>query len=298
MNRNLSIYKISSLVVLTVSLLISGIRTGILGKNIDIESVSKKNAYFIERNSETVGFVIFSVCFAVAFIALAIIIGKKAVKFIESEQSPVVFASALCGFMLMATGLYYSYLYFTTNAIATGKFIISVTMIAASVMFLYLALSKNDQYKTIIPVMRLIPIIYAFVRLLVDFVEQNSLPQNSAIAFHILSLAFLALFLVYDGKTVFGTIGMRAYLAIGYLCVFTLLVYSIPNLILTITKYPGLDRFILFSAVDIVLAFYVFARTYSVTGVSKTASESSPDFEDGAGQGNGGNSSSQSCFFS
>ena len=97
-----------------------------------------------------------------------------------------------------------------------------------------------------------------------DFVEQNSHPENSAVAFHIISLLLLMLFMVYEGKTVFGATLMRIYLTTGYLCIFTMLLYAVPNLFITI-KNPVIDRYILFSAVDIVLALYVFTRTYSVT---------------------------------
>lgn len=275
MNRNLSIYKITALAVLGVSVLISIIRIGILDKNIEIESVSTESIYFINRNSETIGFVIFCGCFVLAFIVLAFIIGKKADRFIDMETSPVVFSSALCGFMLMATGFYYSYLFLTTKDIETGKFIISLMMIFASVMFLYLALSKSGANKNIILFMRLIPALYAIVRLLVDFVEQNRLPENSAVAFHIISLVLLMIFMVYEGKSTFGTVAMRTYLAVGYLCVFFMMIYSVPNLFVTITKYPQLDKYILFSAVDIVLALYVFSRVYSVTrGTKENAHES------------------------
>jgi hypothetical protein len=73
----------------------------------------------------------------------------------------------------------------------------------------------------------------------------------------------LMLFMVYEGKTSFGVIAMRVYLTVGYLCIFTMLVYAVPNLVITIEN-PSLDKYILFSAVDIVLALYVFSRTYSV----------------------------------
>ncbi|MDD4125145.1 MAG: hypothetical protein PHW77_05425 [Eubacteriales bacterium] len=267
MNRNWSIYKISALAVLTVSLLVSVIRIGVVEKNIEIDSTG---GYFIARNSETIGFVIFSACFALAFCVLAFIIGKKADKLIDMETSPVVFSSALCGFMLMSTGLYYSYMFLTTDNMKAGKFAISLMMILASVMFLYLALAKNGMKKHIIPFMRLIPAMYAIVRLLVDFVEQNSRPGNSAVVFHIMSLMLLMLFMVYEGKTSFGTTAMRTYLGIGYLCMFTMLLYSVPNLYITI-RNPQLDKYILFSAVDIVLALYVFTRVYSVTREKSTS---------------------------
>ncbi len=265
MNRNWSIYKISALVVLAVSLLVSIIRIGVVEKNIEI---SADGGYYIDRNSETIGFVVFSACFALAFIALAFIIGKKANKFIDMENSPIIFSSALCGFMLMSTGLYYSYSYLTTDNMNSGKFAISLMMILASVMFLYLALSKSGVNKNIIPFMRLIPALYAIVRLLVDFVEQNSLPENSAVAFHIISLVLFMLFMVYEGKTSFGTAAMRSYLGVGYLCIFTMLLYSVPNLYITI-RNPQMDKYILFSAVDIVLSLYVFTRVYSVTRSEK-----------------------------
>lgn len=273
MNQNWSIYKISALAVLIVSLLLSFIRIGVLEKNIEIDAAG---AYFIDRNSETVGFVIFTCCFALTFLVLALIIGKKANRFIDTENSPVVFSSALCGFMLMSTGLYYSYLYLASNSLQMngGQFFVSILMILASALFLYLALAKSGVNKSALPFMRLIPALYAIVRLLVDFVVQNSLPENSATAFHILSLVLLMLFMVYEGKTSFGAAAMRTYLMVGYLCIFTMLLYSVPNLYITI-KNPRIDRFILFSAVDIVLSMYVFTRVYSVARGEGEKSENS-----------------------
>ena len=276
MNRRISVYRLSALTVFAVSWLLSIVRIWVMEKNIEINDISTGNVYFIEKNIETISFAVFSVCFTLAFIVLGIYLGKKANTMIDFENSPVVFSSALCGFMLLAIGLYYSYQYITTDRVGLGKFIVCLMMIAASVMFLYLSISKNGMKRTSLPVMRIIVCVYAIVRLVVDFIEQNSLPSNSALVFHILSLICFMLFMTYEGKSDFGEASMRFYLISGYLCVFFMMIFALPNLILTLGDYSMIDSYVLFSANDIVIAFYVFTRVYSVT---KAASEESASKE-------------------
>ncbi len=265
MNRRISVYRLSALTVFAVSVLLSIVRIWVMENNIEINDISTGNVYFIEKNIETISFVVFSACFTVAFIVLGIYLGKKANAMIDFETSPVVFSSALCGFMLLAIGLYYSYQYITTDRIAFGKFLVCLAMIGASVMFLYLSISKNGMKRSALPVMRIIVCVYAILRLIVDFVEQNSMPSNSALVFHILSLICFMLFMVYEGKSDFGAASMRYYLITGYLCVFFMMIFALPNLILTLGLYSVIDSYVLFSANDLVIAFYVFTRVYSVT---------------------------------
>lgn len=268
MNRRISVYRLAALTVFAVSLLLSIVRIWVMEKNIEISDITTGNVYFIEKNIETTVFVVFSVCFTVAFIVLGIFLGKKANTVIDSENSPVVFSSALCGFMLLAIGLYYTYQYFTTDRVAFGKLLICVMMIAASVMFLYFSISKNGMKKSTLSLMRIIVCLYAVVRLIVDFIAQNSLPSNSAIVFHILSLIFFMLFMVYEGKSDFGAASMRYYLVTGYLCVFFMMIFALPNLFLTLGDYSMIDSYVLFSANDLVIAFYAFTRVYSVARIN------------------------------
>lgn len=265
MNRRISIYQIAALTVFAVSALLSIVRISVVRKNIEIGRDT--NIYFIDKNTETIGFVIFSCCFAIAFIVLAIFMGKKANSFRDLESTPVIFSSALCGFMLMATGFYYSYQIIANGNNDTGRFLVCLLMICASIMFLYLAVSKDGMNKRLVPYMRIGVCLYAIVRLVVDFIEQNSFPSNSAIVYHILSLASFMLFMIYEGKADFGVASMRYYLITGYLCMFFMMLYALPNLVLTMHVYPSIDTYVLLSAVDIVIAFYVFTRVYSVTVV-------------------------------
>ena len=268
MNRRISVYRLSALTVFAVSVLLAIVRIWVMEKNIEINDISIGNVYFIEKNIETTAFVIFSICFTAAFIVLGFYLGKKANTFIDFETSPVVFSSALGGFMLLAIGLYYSYQYITTDRIAFGKFLTCLAMIGASVMFLYLSISKNGMKRASLPLMRIVVCVYAVLRLIVDFIEQNSIPSNSALVFHILSLICFMLFMVYEGKSDFRAASMRFYLISGYLCVFFMMIFALPNLVLTLGDYSMIDSYVLFSANDIVIAFYVFTRVYSVTKAS------------------------------
>ena len=137
MRKKLSVFQISALAVALSSLLLSVMRVIVLKNNIEInetETAGQSVVYYIAHNSETVVFLVFTCCFFVAFAALAFVLGKKANSFISFDSSPAVFASSLCGFMFLSTGLYYSYQYVTGNG-ELSKFVISLAMVASSAMF-------------------------------------------------------------------------------------------------------------------------------------------------------------------
>ncbi len=268
MRKKLSVFQISALAVALSSLLLSVMRVIVLKNNIEInetETAGQSVVYYIARNSETVVFLVFTCCFFVAFAALAFVLGKKANSFISFDSSPAVFASSLCGFMFLSTGLYYSYQYVTGNG-ELSKFVISLAMVASSAMFLNMALQKEGKQRKSVLYLRFVVCGYAILRLILEFIEQNRRPTNSASAFHIISLIAFMLFIVYDSKTEFSQASMRPYLASGYSCILFMLIYAIPNLAITLL-YKQIDPYILFSAADISLAFYAFSRVFSVCRV-------------------------------
>ncbi len=261
MRKKLSVYQMSALAVALASLVMSLIRVIILKNNIEIDG-NQDGVYYILRNTETIVFLVFTCCFIVAFTVIAIIFGKKANSFISFDSSPAVFSSSLCGFMFLSTGLYYSYQFITGHG-ELPEFVISVSMVLASAMFLNMALQKEGTVRKSVVYLRFAVCGYAIIRLLLDFIKQNSHPANSASVLHILSLIAFMLFIIYDGKTEFGSASMRQYLISGYLCIFFMLLYAIPNLVITLFDY-SIDSYILFSAADISLAFYAFSRVFSV----------------------------------
>lgn len=262
MRHRLSVYQISALSVALASFLLAVIRIIVLKENIE-PAGDAKGFYYILNNTETVVYLVFTCCFALAFTCVAFIIGKKANSFIPFDSSPVVFSSSLCGFMFLATGLYYSYQFFTDHSVSGSRFAIALSMVFASAMFLDLALLKEGKKRKSITYLRFIVCGYSILRLVLDFIEQNRHPANSAVSFHILSLIAFMLFIVYEGKLEFSPGSMRAYLISGYLCVLFMLVYAIPNLVITLMDIT-IDPYILFSAVDISIAFFVLTRTFSV----------------------------------
>ena len=262
MRRKFSVYQISAVAVAVSSMLLSVVRIIVLKNNIEING-SQSNYYYILKNTETITFLVFAGCFVLAYVVIGFLLGKKANAFMPFDSSPVVFSASLSGFMLLATGLYYSYQYITGQIVSGAKFAISLGMVFASVMFLDLALQKEGQKRKSVTYLRFVVCGYAIMRLVLDFVEQNRIPANSASIFHILGLISFMLFAVYEGIMEFNFKSMRAYIITGYLCVFFLIVYALPNLAITLLDY-SLDPYILLSAVDIALAFYVLTRVYSV----------------------------------
>ena len=262
MKRRFSVYQISAFAVLLSTLILSVIRILVLKNNIELNG-SEKGYYYILNNFETVTFLIFACCFAVIFAILGFVLGRKANSFIPFDSSPVVFSSSLCGFMFLATGLYYSYQFITGHNVSGSKFAISLSMIFASAMFLNLALQKEGQKRQSVTYLRFVVCLYSIIRLVLDFVEQNKMPTNSASAFHIISLITFMLFMVYEGKMDFDTKSMCPYIVSGYLCVFSMLLFALPNLVINLWDC-SIDNYILLSAVDIAIAFFVYTRTYSV----------------------------------
>ncbi|MDL2287554.1 hypothetical protein LJB90_03210 [Eubacteriales bacterium OttesenSCG-928-G02] len=253
-------HKFRVFIVIFVSLLLAIFCTVMLLNNIEIDKENSVNGYYIQVSTEVTVFVIITLLVTVLFIVLAINKSNKTSTIANIDTSTVVFTSALLGFMLATTGIYSIYIYLGN----IPKIILSVLMVFASLPYLYSSLFKNKTKMHLLPYMNIATIFFIMYRLILDFIDQNSMPVNISGAIHIISLIFLLLFLIQDGKTYMSNKVTNLFVAFGYLAAFMLLLHGLPHLLLSAFWILTLDSSVLVSAVDIIFAIHIFNTLYNI----------------------------------
>lgn len=98
------------------------------------------------------------------------------------------------------------------------------------------------------------------VRVLADFVRSGSGPLASSGGYHILGLCAAMLWFIFEGKAYLGGGNAVAAFFFGSSAIVLLLIYAVPDLLLCCTGQLTLDRYAVFSIVDVTTAAYISAR--------------------------------------
>ncbi|MEG1743009.1 MAG: hypothetical protein RR246_02460, partial [Clostridia bacterium] len=183
----------------------------------------------------------------------------------QSIPSSVIFTSALSGFMLLTTGIYYISLFLRGDIFTIYDLVLALLMMLSSMCFLYNSLFKIKKRTVLFSALYIFPVITIIYRLITDFVKQKDYPTTSTTAFYIISLICLMLFLTYECKNSVKAANTKLYVTMALLSVMYLLIFAVPNLILSAFWLLELNEKILISAIDIVFALYAFSKAYSVT---------------------------------
>lgn len=112
--------------------------------------------------------------------------------------------------------------------------------------------------------MALMPIILMIFRLLGDFLRTNATPLASSGGYHIMGLVAALIYFLCEGKSYALGGSAAVYLCAGYFSILLLLVYALPNVILHCFGVFSFDYYAGYSAVDLCISIYIWARMLNV----------------------------------
>lgn len=280
MKRVLNQYKITALSVLLTAILLAVVRVAVLAKNVEISAESPETHYLIRVGTATVVFAIISAIVVAVIIAWCISMRSHRVSVFEPlvpgtsvelsvYPSTLLFASALCGFMLLSSGIYFVYLFMTDSSVSLFVFILAVLMILASSGYLYSSfIAKGKTTPSYSVWFKIAPVFMAIYWLMYEFIEQNKYAINSSAVYHIMGLVCLMLFLTYDASNVRGAVRTVRYFATALLSVFLLIIDALPHMLLSCFWMLKLDMFVLLDAIAIVFALYAFSKIFTAVDIS------------------------------
>lgn len=243
--------------VLGASLILSALRTIIVAYTLE-KNDFESNIYYLPDGNIAVGiFTAVAVLFSVFAIFLSLQTGNKSV--VLDHKGGTAPASLVLAFLLIGASIVY--VASKKNGGAMMGLVVLFAMLSA-IAFLVLGFRSNspDTPKNVLALLTMLPIAFSAVRLLNDFLSSSATPLASSGAYHILGLSAVLIYFLCEGKSHVGMSNSRTYFAFGYISVFLLLVYAVPNLLLSCFGILKFDCGAGFSAVDIGIAIYISTR--------------------------------------
>ena len=279
----MSIRKKNLWFVLAVSVVMSILRTFIVSTNLEKNSANA-DIYYLPENFIVVAFASAFAILVLAFLTSSIRFGRKTVVFDDHETASSV-GSLIAAFLVLGTTVAYFIVLSISQAKApsgygpptkggiTGLQDVSVLeilviafAIASALKFLLIGIRnhKSDGLSSSsLAILSLFPIVFASLRLLNDFVKTSAIPMASSNAYHMISLVALLLFFLVEGKSYVSESKSVLVDFYGYVAIFSLLVYAIPDLVIHLFGTFDFDMAACFSIADLGFATYVITRLYS-----------------------------------
>ncbi len=283
MSKSFNQYKVTSLAVLFASVLLSVIRVAVLTNSVEISDAYAEPHYLISVNASTVSFAVAFVAVAILTVLFVVLRFKNPFSVFEAIRPgytvdlsvyppSVLFTTALNGFMLFSSGLYYIYLFFSERAFSVGFVILAILMVCSSIGFVYSAfIAKGKVVPGASVWFKVVPIFMGIYWLMYEFIAQNRYQVNSSAAIHIVGLVILMMFFTQDALNAADKLKQKSYYITAALLVLFLFVDAVPNLLLTCFWMFKLDDFVLLYAVELVLALYAFSKVFTALPVRDSA---------------------------
>lgn len=266
--------KIRVTAVVVISLIMAALRTVIVTYNMEKNEIDT-DTYYLPDNLEVTAFTVVSILFAFLFLGTAISLGKKKNVTLERSLGAVPAGSLVLGFSLIGVALFYS---FTVLAAENAKYtlielVVFVLTILSAAKFLVSGLRYNVKHKNnnIHAVAALVPIFLSIFRLLADFISTSAAPLASSGAYHIVGLIAVLIYFLCEGKSYISETSAAAFHGFGYISIYFLLIYSIPNLFLHCFGAFAFNYSAAFSVADLGLVVYLSARLTSAKSVAFSA---------------------------
>ncbi len=254
--------KKSVIAVLIASVLTAVLRTVLVINN--METNFNNSSYYLLDNIQTKIFSVGTVVAVAALFVLALILfkGKKAV--INTRDVLSSAASCTLAFILFGTFVVFAKAYFTDEASLGGLGIpVAALSILSGCTFLFAGVNgKGDK---LLAMFTLCPMVFTLCRLLSDFLASASAPFASSGGYHLMGLSVLLLYFLCEGKAFLSTGSAALLCAYGFVAIFLLSAYALPNLVLHCVGFGvfGFDYGAALSVADLVTAFYIAARLCS-----------------------------------
>ncbi len=231
------------------------------------------HSYYLRDNFQTVSFTVVAVISLIALALLAVYVGKGKRVYCDSKSNEVVASSCMLAFMLLGTVIVYIVSAINqSNVENTVMEELSVALAGASAVAI-LIISLGKCKSEVMAWLTLVPFFWVVLRLLNDFMNTNSAPLSSSGAYHILSLVALVLYFLCEGKGFINKSSAVMYYLFGYISVFLLLVYSLPNLLIHCLGFFAFDYYATLSPLDLVVAGYICTRLASAKITDKEIGE-------------------------
>ncbi|MBE6691875.1 MAG: hypothetical protein E7586_00895 [Ruminococcaceae bacterium] len=252
--------------VVAVSVLMSFLRTVVIINN--MENNYNNYTYYLLDNFQSNSFSVLAVVIIPLLFALGFFYGKG--KKPVPQLSDVLNSAASCtlAFVIFGTFIIFAQNCFTKpESLGVFDYLVAFLSVLSVAVFLFAGLEVIN--RKLLSVLILFPMFFTASRLLCDFLANNSAPFANSGGYHLTGLTFLMLFLFCEGKA-YLSIGSAIYFySFGYIAIFLLSVYAIPNLILHCLGFGvfTFDYSAALSVVDIVFVFYIAARLISAKTV-------------------------------
>lgn len=275
MSKSLNQYKVASLAVLFESVFLAVIRVAVLTDSVEISAAYAEPHYLISVNASTVSFAVAFAAVVALTVLFVVLRFKNPVSVFEAIRPgntvdlavyppSVLFTTALNGFMLLSSGLYYIYIFVSERAFSAGFVVLAAMMVCSSVGFIYSAfIAKGKVVPNASVWFKVVPIFMSIYWLMYEFIAQNRYQVNSSAAIHIIGLVVLMMFFAQDAINAAGKLNRKAYFISAALSVLFLFVDAVPNLLLSCFWMFKLDVFVILYAVELVLALYAFSKVFT-----------------------------------
>lgn len=257
--------KLRVVTVVAVSIIMAILRTVIVTLNLE-KNAMDNDTYYLPEKAEITAFTVVSIVFVLALIFLGVAVGKKRLVQLERASGAVPAASLVLAFSLIGAALLYAVNFFGFEyEFVFFEFLLAVLTLLSAIKFLISGLNYNKKLKNVSShaAATLIPILFCSVRILADFISSSAAPLASSGAYHIVGLVAVLLYFLCEGKSYIADTSATLFKSFGYLSIFFLLVYSLPNLFLHCFGTFCFDFSTAFSVVDFGLVVYIAARLSS-----------------------------------
>ncbi len=259
-------FMLSNKKILTVSVIATGIVMAIIRILLILANIEKdtldSSVYFLDDNAAVYSFAAVTAVLCILFFVASYFAGRSRGICIFSTSPACSVASVICGFALLGEAViaFTSFLGPLTKATAFDIALLILTL-GSAVYFFYAGFcGQNTNNSSVIASFALLPIAFAIVRILSDFIQQSAIPLASSGAYHIISLLALMMFLLCDGKLRAGYGGAVAFQFFGHCAILLLMIYAIPNLFLHSYWVMDFDHVTAFSVVDACFAIYIAVK--------------------------------------
>lgn len=259
-------YRFSVVLYIVFIALMSILRVITIEKSIEFPGFTGENSNY--KLEDTVYTKLFLILFVLGGV-VSFLIGLFAyeIKYSRSKRSNVfVFVSSLAGFCMVGCAGFFIYRSTLVDIQMTRVGYISIIlMLITGAYFAMDAIGFVGE--TSRPIFSMIAIGFGIARLMYEFIRLHDFQYYSSNEYHLISLIALLIFFCNDAKhVVYGKVGV-IYKSIGLFASLSLLIYSLPEIYLSLFEPYYVDSNFIFCIVDVSLAFYVLAKLFSARRV-------------------------------
>ncbi len=248
--------------VMALSLIMAALRTVIITVRMEKNAVDNET-YYLPDKPDVLLFAIVCIVLLALFAVVSFAIGKRRKICLEKPNTLVPVGSLVMAFALLFAAFIYARDVFFTEFVTytvVGLLVFVFTVISTVKFFIAGVFDKKKFSANLRAVAIVAPIFLMVARLLGDFIRRSAVPFASSGAYLIMSVIFLMLFFLIEGKSYVSDSSAVAYYFFGFGSILLLMVHAFPNLILHCFGVFPFNYYAAFSVVDIASAVYIAFR--------------------------------------